>query len=45
MFTGEFQNAYGEMMAASIITSLPVVIIFFVLQKHFVSGALTGAVK
>lgn len=45
MFTGEFQNAYGEMMAASITTSLPVVIIFFVLQKHFVSGALTGAVK
>lgn len=45
MFTGEFQNAYGEMMAASIITSLPVVIIFFVLQKHFVSGALTGAIK
>ncbi|MGJ0205019.1 carbohydrate ABC transporter permease [Leucobacter sp. gxy201] len=45
MFTGEFQNAYGEMMAASIMTSLPVVVIFFALQKHFVSGALTGAVK
>lgn len=45
MFTGEFQNAYGEMMAASLMTSLPVVVIFFALQKHFVSGAMTGAVK
>lgn len=45
MFTGEFQNAYGEMMAASVMTSLPVVIIFFALQRHFVSGAMTGAVK
>lgn len=44
-FTGEFQNAYGEMMAASIMTSLPVVIIFFALQRYFVSGAMTGAVK
>jgi multiple sugar transport system permease protein len=44
-FTGEFQNAYGEMMAASILTSLPVVVIFFALQRYFVSGAMTGAVK
>lgn len=44
-FMGEFQNAYGEMMAASLLTSLPVVVIFFALQKYFVSGALTGSVK
>ena len=44
-FMGEFQNSYGEMMAASILSSLPVVVIFLVFQKHFVSGAVTGAVK
>lgn len=44
-FMGEFRTAYGEMMAASIITSLPVVVIFLALQKHFVSGAVTGAIK
>lgn len=44
-FLGEFQNSYGEMMAASLVTSLPVVVIFLVLQKHFVNGALTGAIK
>lgn len=44
-FMGEFRTAYGEMMAASIVTSLPVVVIFLALQKHFVSGAVTGAIK
>ncbi|MEF2110446.1 MULTISPECIES: carbohydrate ABC transporter permease [Rhodococcus] len=44
-FMGEFQNSYGEMMAASILSSLPVVAIFLIFQKHFVSGAMTGAVK
>ena len=44
-FMGEFRTAYGEMMAASIMTSLPVVVIFLALQKHFVSGAVTGAIK
>ncbi|KWX60690.1 ABC transporter permease [Mycobacterium sp. NAZ190054] len=44
-FMGEFRTAYGEMMAASIMTSLPVVVIFLALQKHFVNGAVTGAIK
>jgi len=44
-FLGEFQNSYGPMLAASTVTSIPVVVIFLVLQKHFVSGALSGSVK
>jgi multiple sugar transport system permease protein len=32
-------------MAASLITSLPLVIIFVVLQRYFVSGLAAGAVK
>lgn len=44
-FLGEFQSSYGDMLAASAITSLPVVIIFLALQKHFVSGAMAGSVK
>lgn len=44
-FLGEFQNSYGPMLAASTVTSIPVVVLFLVLQKHFVSGALTGSVK
>lgn len=44
-FLGEFQSSYGEMLAASLVTSIPVVIIFLALQRHFVSGALSGSVK
>lgn len=44
-FLGEFQNSYAGMMTASLITSLPVIAIFLILQKHFVHGALSGAVK
>jgi len=44
-FLGEFQSSYGEMLAASLVTSIPVVVIFLALQRHFVSGALSGSVK
>ncbi|MBK7819745.1 MAG: carbohydrate ABC transporter permease [Tessaracoccus sp.] len=44
-YLGEFQNSYGEMMAASLLSSVPVVAIFLVFQKHFVSGALAGSIK
>jgi multiple sugar transport system permease protein len=32
-------------MAASLVTSLPVVIAFVVLQRHLVAGLASGAVK
>lgn len=44
-YLGEFQNSYGEMMAASFVTAIPILIIFLVLQKQFVNGALAGSVK
>jgi multiple sugar transport system permease protein len=33
------------MMAASLLSSVPVVAVFLVFQKHFVSGALAGSIK
>lgn len=44
-YLGEFQNSYGEMMAASFVTAIPILIIFLFLQKQFVNGALAGSVK
>ena len=45
----EFANIarvdWGSTMAAAIIVSLPVIIIFFVIQKYIVSGLSQGAVK
>ena len=44
-FVGEFATKWGEMMAASIITSVPVVIIFIFLSKYLIGGLTRGAVK
>ncbi len=44
-FIGQYGIRYGELMASSVLVSLPVVVIFFVLQRHFVAGLTVGAVK
>ena len=42
---GRFYNAYNVLAAGSIIVSLPPVILFFLLQKQFISGLTLGATK
>ncbi|MFC4598351.1 carbohydrate ABC transporter permease [Cohnella hongkongensis] len=44
-FTGEFVNQWNLIFAAVIIGSLPLVLLFLVLQKQFVQGIASGAVK
>lgn len=44
-YLGQFRNNWGGIMAASIIASLPVVVLFIWLQKYFVRGITAGAVK
>jgi multiple sugar transport system permease protein len=44
-FVGQFSIKWGEMMAASVITTIPVVIIFIFLGKHLIGGLTRGAVK
>ena len=44
-FVGEFSIKWGEMMAASVITAIPVVLIFIFLSKHLIGGLTSGAVK
>jgi len=41
----EYQQHYGMLMAATLISVLPVVILFFVLQRDFISGLASGAIK
>lgn len=42
---GLYSQKYGMMMAGTVVMILPVVILFLVLQKEFISGLTSGAVK
>lgn len=45
LFVGNFQNRYDLMMAAATVSTLPVMALFFLMQRHIVSGLTAGAVK
>jgi len=45
LYVGNYQNRYDLLMAAGCVTTLPVLVIFFGLQKHFITGMTAGAVK
>ncbi len=44
-FIGQYGIRYGELMASSVLVSLPVILVFFVLQRQLISGLTGGAVK
>jgi multiple sugar transport system permease protein len=44
-YIGEFETGWPDLMAASLVVSLPVVIGFAVLQRYLVAGLTSGAVK
>jgi multiple sugar transport system permease protein len=45
LFVGNYQNRYDLMMAAATVATLPVLVAFFLLQKHIIRGLTAGAVK
>ena len=44
-FSSESSTEYGQLMAACSVTTLPIVLLFFIFQRYFVSGLTGGAVK
>lgn len=44
-FVGEKSTDWGHFAAGAILVSLPIIFLFFVLQKHLVSGLTAGGVK
>ncbi len=44
-FMGQYSTAWDMLMAASVISTLPVVVMFIFLQKQIVAGLTSGAVK
>lgn len=45
MFIGQFGSEYGLIMAASVLSLIPVLIVFLALQKYFVEGVAATGVK
>ena len=41
----EFQTPYGVLMAGTLLSILPVIILFFIMQRDFIAGLASGAVK
>jgi ABC-type glycerol-3-phosphate transport system permease component len=44
-FTTEFNTDWGAVMAASLLMTLPIAIMFFLMQRMFVGGLTAGALK
>ncbi|MFA4967462.1 MAG: carbohydrate ABC transporter permease [Candidatus Margulisiibacteriota bacterium] len=44
-FVGNYQNRFDLIMAAATVATVPVMIVFFMLQKYIVKGLTAGAVK
>lgn len=44
-FIGQYGVRWGELMAGSVVMSVPVVVLFAALQRHFVAGLTQGATK
>ena len=44
-FTFESSIDWGDLMAAPVLMTLPIVTIFFVLHRYFISGLTAGATK
>jgi trehalose/maltose transport system permease protein len=47
LFTGEvsFQNPFGEIMAAAILVTIPLLILVLIFQRRIIAGLTAGAVK
>jgi len=45
MFLGQYSTEYGLVMAASVVSLLPVFIVFLFFQRFFVQGIATSGLK
>ena len=44
-FIGNYSQDYGQLMAAGVVSTIPVMVAFFATQKWLVRGLQAGAVK
>jgi len=44
-FASEYYTYYGPQMAASALSTIPVMVLFFILQKYIIQGSITSGIK
>lgn len=44
-FSGRYVTEWGKMMAAAVIISIPVILLFVMLQTRFIEGMTSGGIK
>jgi raffinose/stachyose/melibiose transport system permease protein len=44
-FVGQYVSDYGLVFAGLVLGALPIIVIFLLLQRHYVRGLVAGAVK
>lgn len=45
MFIGQYSTQYGQLMAASVLSLIPVLVVFLMFQRFFVQGIATSGMK
>ncbi|KQR77646.1 carbohydrate ABC transporter permease [Rhizobium sp. Leaf341] len=45
LLSGQYSSDWGEIMAAALIIVLPIILLFVLLQRHFIEGMAGGSVK
>jgi multiple sugar transport system permease protein len=45
VFNGQYQIQYNLLMAATVVVSLPLALMFFVFQKQFIKSLISSSVK
>jgi len=41
----QYENPFGQIMAASVIVTIPLIVLVLIFQRNIVSGLTAGAVK
>lgn len=45
LFQGQYTQGTALLAAGAVLVALPVVVLYFILQRHFIQGMLEGAVR
>jgi ABC-type glycerol-3-phosphate transport system permease component len=45
LMQGETRTPFGMLMAGGLLATLPLIVVFILFQRHFISGITTGAIK